>query len=328
MNTPKENSLSPNPEEILVPEVSRRTVLATAGALASAALTRPTNAHDDAHESKLRFCLNTSTIRGQKLPLTEEIDLIGQAGYDGIEPWIREIEEAKSSGVPLPDLRKRIADQGLRVESAIGFAQWVVDDESARKKGLEQMKRDMELVRDIGGTRIAAPPVGMHGGESSQLDLFAAAERYHTLLELGREMGVTPQAEIWGPSKNMSRLGEAVFVAIESGHPDACVLPDVYHIYRGGSRFDGLGLLSSAAIHCFHFNDYPDVPSREQLNDGDRIYPGDGAAPWAQIVSLLKSIGFAGAVSLELFNRSYWEQDAMTVAKTGLKKMKAIFGMT
>ena len=32
--------------------------------------------------------------------------------------------------------------------------------------------------------------------------------------------------------------------------------------------------------------------------------------------------GFAGALSLELFNPGYWEQDAEQVVKTGLAKTK------
>ncbi len=35
-------------------------------------------------------------------------------------------------------------------------------------------------------------------------------------------------------------------------------------------------------------------------------------------------IGGPKILSLELFNRSYWEQDTLKVAKTGLKKMKAV----
>jgi hypothetical protein len=33
--------------------------------------------------------------------------------------------------------------------------------------------------------------------------------------------------------------------------------------------------------------------------------------------------GFRGMLSLELFNRDYWKQDALTVAKTGLEKTQA-----
>ena len=271
-----------------------------------------------------RFCLNTSTIREQKLSLVEEVELAAKVGYDGIEPWIREIEQYQKGGGSLDDLRRRIVDVGLTVESAIGFAPWIVDDEAARLSGQEQMKRDMELVKAIGGTRIAAPPVGGHSEESSDIDLFVVAQRYRAVLEIGAEIGVTPQVEIWGPSKNLSRLGEAVLVAVESGHPGACVLPDVYHIFRGGTEFAGLAIVAGSAIHCFHINDYPGGKERTEYSDADRVFPGDGVAPLGEIMQTLKSNGFAGALSLELFNRSYWERPAEDVAREGLEKMQAI----
>jgi sugar phosphate isomerase/epimerase len=34
--------------------------------------------------------------------------------------------------------------------------------------------------------------------------------------------------------------------------------------------------------------------------------------------------GFNGVMSLELFNRKYWEQDPNAVAAEGLRKMKAV----
>ncbi len=311
--------------------LNRRDVLAATGAaalgsLASSSLKAAESRSAAPTQAKVRFCLNTSTIREKKLGLDVEVDLAAEVGYEGIEPWIREIETYKKSGKSLSDLKKKIADHGMRVESAIGFARWISDDDAEREKGLEQMKRDMDLVRSIGGKYLAAPPVGMNGKDSPDLDLFAAAERYHAILELGRETGVTPQAEIWGHSKNLSRLGEAVFVAVESGHPDACILPDVYHIYRGGSAFDGLGLINGAAIQCFHFNDYPATPPRLEMNDSHRVYPGDGVAPWEEIIGMLNAIGFSGAASLELFNRDYWKQDPKEVLEIGLKKMKAVFG--
>lgn len=308
--------------------LNRRDLLTSTGLAATASMLGKSAFAEKAQSSpraKVRYCINTSTIREKKLPIEEIVDLSADVGYDGIEPWIREIETHRDSGKSLTDLKKKIADHGLQVESAIGFAKWIVDDEAERNAGLEQMKRDMELVRSIGGTRIAAPPVGMHSGKSADVDLFAAAERYHAVLQIGRNIGVTPQVEIWGPSKNLSRLGEAIFVAVESGHPDACVLPDVYHIFRGGSAFDGLGLLSGDAIHCFHFNDYPAEPDREEMNDSHRVYPGDGVAPWKQIIDLLNKIEFSGAASLELFNRDYWKQDPKLVLKTGLAKMKGVF---
>jgi sugar phosphate isomerase/epimerase len=305
--------------------VSRRDVLRAGGGVLATALSAGTgpSAEDSstAQASAFRYCLNTSTIRGQKLGIVDEVEIAAKAGYDGVEPWLRELEQYVGDGGSLKDLAKRIRDLGLTVDSAIGFAKWIVDDDAERRAGLEQAKRDMDLVRQIGGTRIAAPPAGATG--QADLNLLKAAERYRALLEVGDELGVVPQVEVWGFSKALSRLGETMFVALESRHERACLLPDVYHLYKGGSDFSGLKLLGAQAFHVLHLNDYPRDPPRDQIADAHRVYPGDGVAPLETIFGTLRQIGFRGTLSLELFNPEYWKQDALAVAKTGLKKMKA-----
>jgi 2-keto-myo-inositol isomerase len=311
------------------PLLSRRQLLASAAtatgiglaAAAGATAADRTVRTGRSPEQPFGYCLNTSTIRGQKLTLVEEIDIAAKAGYDAIEPWMREIQTFVDQGGKLSDLKKRIDDAGLTVESAIGFAPWIVDDDKARSDGLETARRDMDMVRQIGGTRIAAPPAG--ATNQADLSLMKVAERYRALLELGDEMGVTPQIEVWGFSKSLSRLGEVMYVAVESGHAKACVLPDVYHIYKGGSDFAGLRLIDGGAIHVFHMNDYPADPPRDKISDAHRVYPGDGIAPLSQILRDLHATGFRGMLSLELFNPNYWMQDALTVARTGLEKMQA-----
>jgi 2-keto-myo-inositol isomerase len=274
--------------------------------------------------ASFRYCFNTSTIRGQKLSLLEEIDIAAQVGYHAIEPWIGEIETYVRQGGSLADLKKRISDLGLTVESAIGFAEWIVDDDGRRTKGLEQARHDMDLVQQIGGTRIAAPPAG--ATDVSDIDYLKVAERYRALLTLGEHIGVVPQVEVWGFSKTLHRLGQALLVAIESGHPQACVLPDVYHLYKGGSDFAGLSLASGQAMHVFHMNDYPATPPRQVIGDSDRVYPGDGVAPLVDILKMLHANDFNGYLSIELFNKKYWQQDPVEVARLALTKMKTITG--
>lgn len=300
--------------------LTRRGLLSLAGGglLASAA----SAARLDTARAPFKYMLNTSTIRGQNLKLEEEVAIAARAGYDAFEPWIGELEKHVKDGKSLKDAGKRIRDQGLTVESAIGFAQWIVNDDAERKKALEQARRDMDLVLQLGGKRIAAPPVGAH--QTGGVELLRAAERYRALLEIGEKIGVIPQVEVWGFSKSLSRLGETALVAMECGHPKACLLPDVYHLYKGGSDFTGLKLLAGSAMHVFHLNDYPANPGRAQIQDKDRIYPGDGVAPLKEMLRGLRGMGFQGYLSLELFNRDYWNQDAFLVASTGLQKMKAV----
>jgi sugar phosphate isomerase/epimerase len=257
---------------------------------------------------------------GQKLDLVEIVEIAAKAGYTALEPWIRELEEYTKKGGNLRDLRQRLQDRGLAVESAIGFAEWVVDDPEKRKKGLEQARRDMDLVRQIGGKRLAAPPAGARDVEVNPR---AIAERYRALLDLGDELGIVPQVEVWGFARTLTRLGDAAQAAIDSGHPKACILADVYHLYKGGSDPGGLRLLNGSAMHVLHFNDYPAKPPRAAITDAARVYPGDGVAPLKTILRDLRQIGYRGVLSLELFNRDYWKQDALTVARTGLDKMRA-----
>lgn len=268
------------------------------------------------------YCLNTSTIRGQKLPLTEEIDLAAKAGFSAIEPWISEVEDHVKAGGTTKELRKRIKEHGMTVESAIGFAEWIVDDNDRRRKGMEQAKRDLDLISQVGAKRIAAPAAG--AADVSNIDLMKAAERYRALQDLADQFGIVAQVEVWGFSKTLTTLSSAAFVAIQSGHPKACILTDVYHLYKGGSDFNGLKLLSSDALEVIHMNDYPAAPTRSRINDSHRVYPGDGIAPMDEILHTLLDIGYNGALSVELFNPTYYKQDAYSVVKTSLDKTRAV----
>ncbi len=267
------------------------------------------------------YCLNTATIRKDGIGLVERFEIAAASGYTGVEPWIREIEGYVKEGASLGDLKKRLEDWDLSVENAIGFARWSVDDEEKRREGVEQLKRDMDLVAQLGGKRIAASPAGSN--RVAVTDLSKLAERYSAVLEIGRETGVVPQLEIWGSSKTLSKVSEAAFVAVESGHPDACLLLDVFHLYRGGSGFEGLRLLNGRAMNVLHMNDYPADPPRDSIKDSHRVYPGDGVAPLDFILRTLHEIGFRGMLSLEVFNPNYWQQDPLHVAKTGIEKMRA-----
>jgi len=310
-------------------KMSRRNALAQSGLLAGAAFlsTKTSAAEAPGGLAKTAvppflYCLNTATIRGQKLGIVKELEVAAKAGYGAIEPWVGSLEDYVKSGGALKDLKQRIIDAGLSVESAIGFSEWIAEDDAKRAQGLERAKRDLDMISQIGGKRLAAPPAGATG--LPRLDLMNAADRYRVLLEAGESVGVVPQLELWGFSKNLNRLGECMCVAIETAHPKACVLADIFHLHKGGSDFKGIQLLGPNAIQVLHMNDYPSDPPRDKIDDSFRVYPGDGAAPLKEILRMLHDTGGQKVLSLEIFNRKYWTEDAFEVAKTGLDKMKAI----
>jgi len=281
-----------------------------------------TNTSNATPKGPFRFCLNTSTIRGQNPGLLKSIEIAGKAGYDGLELWINDIQDYLKQGNTIDSLSKFISSKGLTVENLISFTSWMVDDESKRKAALVQLEDEMKLMVALGCRRIAAPPAGVE--KEKPLDFQKAGTRYREILTLGRKYKVMPQLEFWGASGTLFNLGQALAIAAAANDPDARILPDVYHLFRGGSGFEGLKLMNGKALEIIHMNDYPASKPVSEQTDSDRVYPGDGAAPLKQILGDLKAMGGTKVLSLELFNKTYWAQDASQVASTGLQKMKSL----
>lgn len=301
---------------------TRRNLLKSLALLPLAATAQPSLAMESPKEAtRFKFSLNTSTIRGQKLSLPQIIELAARAGYDGFEPWMMEIEGYLKEGKTLASLKKLASDAGLEFFDCIGFPTWMAQDEEKSKTGFTQMEKEMGILAELGCTRVAAPAIGTE----APLDLLKAGERYKKLLELGRKTGVMPQLEFWGAFPSFFHLGQAMAVAAAADDKDAKILADVYHLFRGGSGFEGMKMLDGHAIDIFHMNDFPgDIPRTEQ-QDKDRVMPGDGAAPMQELADTLKSKGGQIILSLELFNPTYYAMDAEVVIKEGLGKMKRFF---
>ena len=306
--------------EVLGSVVGSCGVVAAGAALGQAAASQAKARPRPANEP-FGYCLNTSTIRGNQLDIVQVVAAAGKAGFHAIEPWITELDAYSKGGGSLKDLGKRIADAGLTVENAIAFNSFLTDDETQRATGMERMKVDMDKVAQIGGTRIAAVP-GNSRGPAVSLD--NAGKYYREALEVGEKMGVAPLLELWGTHPVLGPLRNGIYVAVAAGRPDASLLLDIFHLYKSGTAFTSLKQINGGALHVMHINDYPQAADPATLNDGNRIYPGDGVAPFPQILRDLRDNGFRGYFSLELFNKEYWTKSADENLKTGLEKIRGV----
>jgi sugar phosphate isomerase/epimerase len=68
----------------------------------------------------------------------------------------------------------------------------------------------------------------------------------------------------------------------------------------------------------------PGANPAAEVKDSDRLYPGDGDLPLAQMLKDLWKVGFRGPLSLEMFSDAEWKKSAAEVAKRGIEKMRAV----
>ena len=310
--------------------LSRREMIVSAAAAFGAAgvwsdtsdaqATQPTGARTRSANEPFGYCLNTSTIRGNNLDFPAVVAAASKAGFHALEPWITELDRYTTGGGTLKDLGKRIADAGLTVENAIAFNAFLDDDETRRAASMEKLKVDMDKVAQIGGKRIAVPP---GNNRAAAVSLDNAARYYRDALEMGEKMGVQPLLELWGTHPVLGPLSHGIYVTVAAGRADASLLLDVFHLYKSGTPFTALKQINGASLHVMHLNDYPQAADSSTLNDGNRIYPGDGVAPLRQIFRDLRDSGFRGYFSLELFNKEYWAKSADENLKTAMDKIRA-----
>ena len=120
--------------------------------------------------------------------------------------------------------------------------------------------------------------------------------------------------EVFGPVAPVTRVEsveDAVRLAADS---DYGLSLDI--VTRDVMR--GLEIAEQIPTGIVHVNDYPAAPTREQIADRNRVFPGAGIAPTHELAALLDRAGYRGYLSLELFIEGYGAESALEVAKRGL----------
>lgn len=264
-------------------------------------------------------CLDTATIRPASLK--DKVKIAAKAGFDAIEPWDGELQKFEAEGGNLKDLGKEIKDLGLFVPSVIGLWNALPPTKELWESSLKDTRNRMRMAADIGAEHIQTIPNTVGANYSQKW----VADRYRDIIEIGiNEYKIFP-ALVFVKYFPVKTLGQAVGIAMDANHPHAMVIPDVYHMHISEGGFEAIKLLRGEMIAIFQFNDAPASPALAQLNDGHRVYPGDGILPLKQIFKDLKGTGFKGCVSLEMYNPEYWKGDLQNVAETGLRKTLEVF---
>jgi len=267
------------------------------------------------------ICLDTATIRPVQ-GLDKKVEIAAAAGYDAIEPWDWELDEYEKKGGDLKALGKKIKDLGLFVPSMIGLWGCLQGTREKFEASLAATRNRMRMASAIGCRYVQAIPNEL----PEDFDYQFVSASFCELIDIGtKEYNVIP-ALVFVKMFHLKRMGQAVGIALDTNHPQAKVIPDVYHMYISEGGFEGMKLLNGNIFAIFQFNDAPGGMPLNEMEDKHRVYPGDGILPLPQILKDLKAIGFEGCVSLELYNPEYWKQDPLLVAKTGLQKTLNIIG--
>jgi 2-keto-myo-inositol isomerase len=250
----------------------------------------------------MKICLNTVTV-GPEHRLEAIFAEMGRWGYAGVEIESRRLADALSRG-SVAEVRRRMSDEGIAAASLMAWPFKVDGDLSGL---LDDLRRHGELARELGAaTLLVFAGQGGPADPAQRADFMRrAGESARAYAEAAGE-GVTISLEPIGGSDWLGTPEHALAIADASGHPRVGVMIDFFHYYRSGVTAASVAAIPVERLFIVHADDCEDLPIGE-LDDSRRVYPGDGILPLRSRLALLRRMGYRGHLSIELFNRAYWQ---------------------
>lgn len=238
-----------------------------------------------------------------------------KAGITAVEPQlriVRKFEQENGSG----SARRLLDDLGLKVVSSSN--QLFLDESGPqRAPALEELKWKVELAQSIGADRLVIPSVASEAPTVRAYD--EVYENLRQAADIARPCGVTLMVEFTRVSTLISNLRTALNVVRKVDHSNLKIMLDVYHLWAGSSKFEDLDLIREGELHHMHIADTPAEPVYELFQQKDREYPGEGIAPLQRIVDKIRSKGYDGPASLELFDPVVQNTDPFQVATKAIQ---------
>jgi 2-keto-myo-inositol isomerase len=266
----------------------------------------------------MKPCISEATTLSSTF--AEDVNGYADAGCQALEVWLTKLETHLEKH-SLADTRQLLEDRQMTLAAASYQGGLLLSQGEQRKAHFDHFKRRLDLCQSLGIPTMLIAADFVNKIESS--DLERAVVSLKQAAQWAAAFAVRLALEFRGSASFCSSLDTAVALVYECGEPNVGVNLDVFHYYTGPSKFDDLGLLSPDNLAFVQLSDVIGVP-RELAGDSDRILPGEGDYQLLPILQQLRTLGYAGWVSLELFNPTLWQVKPSHVAELGLAALNRL----
>lgn len=258
--------------------------------------------------------------------LSTDILAASAAGFDLIEIWSAKLYRYLGSKTAA-DLKAELDAANISAYSinSIEHISFRTEAEyAAIKLECEDLSR---IAGEIGCPYIVVVPGKLPENVDKDGIVEGTVKVLRELSDIAAEHGVSLAFEFLGQSDCSVQTLDLCGEILEQVDRESvgCVI-DSFHFYAGGSTFEAIDRLDPRKLFIFHINDAEDVP-RSQLTDAQRLYPGTGILPLAEIKEHFDGIGYDRMVSIEIFRPEYWDQDPFDVARTAKDATEKVLGL-
>ncbi|MBX3530185.1 MAG: sugar phosphate isomerase/epimerase [Rhizobiaceae bacterium] len=242
------------------------------------------------------FHTNSGVMPGgpvaSRFALAERLDACAAAGYSGYWLHWRDYLEQRAGGMTDTGLRQAFDNAGMRLRGVEFFSGWFLDGDAA---AAEAERASFDAANAIGATTVN---VGADF-ERRGLPRGHMTDRFAELCERAAARGLRVGLEIV-PWSDVADLDTALAFL---GSPNAGLVIDSWHIFRGGIPLGDLARIPSERVFCIQVNDAAAVPEGTLLREtGRRLLCGEGGFDLSGFAAAIVTNGWQAPVSVEIIS--------------------------
>ena len=248
--------------------------------------------------------------------LDDKLAAVAAAGFDGVE--IFENDLVVSPWSP-KQIRDRCADLGLTIDLYQPFRDFEAVPPDVLAANLRRAEHKFDVMAELGAdTMLVCSSVSRDAVDDDDL----AAEQLHLLADRAADRGmrIAYEALAWG--RFVNTFDHSWRIVRRADHPALGLCLDSFHVLSRGSDPSGIRVIPGEKLFFLQLADAPRLRMDVlQWSRHHRLFPGQGAFDLAGFVRLVLGTGYAGPLSLEVFNDVFRQSDPNRTAVDALRSL-------
>ncbi|WP_419992546.1 bifunctional sugar phosphate isomerase/epimerase/4-hydroxyphenylpyruvate dioxygenase family protein [Streptomyces boninensis] len=264
----------------------------------------------------MRKSIATVSLSGS---LSEKLTAAAGAGFDGVEIFENDLI---ASPLHPEEVRARAADLGLTIELYQPFRDFEAVPGEVLTRNLRRAERKFAVMERLGADLLlVCSSVSPDAIDDDAL----AAEQLHALAEQARQHGIRIAYEALAWGRHVSTYDHAWRIVRLADHPALGTCLDSFHILSRDSDPKGIEDIPGEKIFFLQLADAPRIAMDVlQWSRHYRCFPGQGGFDVAGLTSLAVHAGYAGPLSLEVFNDVFRQADASGTAVDAMRSLRTL----
>ncbi len=248
--------------------------------------------------------------------LADKLRAIAAAGFDGVEVF--ENDFLTFDGNPR-DVGRMIADLGLAIVAFQPFRDFEGMPEPLRGRTFERARRKFELMNELGAKLML---ICSNVSPQSLGGIDRAAHDLHELGDLAAKHGVRVGFEALAWGRHVNDYRDAWEIVRRANHDRIGLILDSFHTLARRSPLEPIASIPGDRIELVQLADAPQLDMDVlSWSRHFRNFPGQGDLPVADFLRAVEATGYAGPLSLEIFNDQFRAGSAKRVAVDGLRSL-------